>query len=283
MALQKNNNKTAFSLLELSVVLVIISILTGVIANSSYLVNLAKLNSARNITKSSVARNISGMVLWLDAVSSAGFDSDFIDDGSLVSKWHDIKNSYLEPYVAVQDNGENRPIYRDSILSKLPAISFDGNDFLTIPKLQTNGYLTIFVVGQFTQGASFFIEQSENSNVNNGFYFNGNGNAPANIGRDSDSSAANNINWFGSNPAIAVMRYDGTNISYKKNDGAFVNTADPDAANNIAIGDLFIGSRAGTANFTNGSFGEIIIYDRALTNVEVDKVIEYLNTKWDIY
>ena len=281
---KRTAQRTAFSLLEISIVLVIISILTTIIISSTTLLKLAHLNSARNITKSAVARDISGMILWLDAVSAASFDDEFIEDGDEVTNWNDIKSSHLEPYVATQATAINKPIYHDNILNKLPAVTFDGvNDFLSIANFQANGYLTVFVVGQFVPAASFFIEQSSDASSSNGFYFNGNGNAPTTVSRSSDSTNINNSGWFGERLGVAVMRYNGTNISYKLNNGAFINSADPDATNNIVIDDLFIGARNGTSNFTNGNFGEIIIYDRALTDNEVDKVVTYLDQKWDIY
>ncbi len=109
--------------------------------------------------------------------------------------------------------------------------------------------------------------------------------SPAIVNRSQASQASqpSSSSWFSNNlPAIGVMRYDGSKISYKLNNNDFVNTSDSDAVNNIAQSTLYIGSRAGSSLFSSGYFGEIIIYDRAISDDDVDNIVQYLNKKWGI-
>ncbi len=282
---EMNKKKKAFSLIEISVILIVISVLISITISSSQILQVARINAARNITKSSIAKDIDGMILWLESTSVDSFDDEYVEDGDEVTNWNDIKDSHLDSYIATSPT--NKPTYDEDALNKLPGVSFNGiDDFLQIDNFAANAYMTLFVVGDFsnTSSESFAIEHSATTTSNNGFYFYGHGDTyPGRVKRSGDSTATVNSGWFGSDIGIGTMRYDGTNISYKLNNNSFTNTADSDAENSIVIDTLYIGSRGGTSIFTNGALGEIIMYDKALTDDEVDDVVEYLNKKWKIY
>ena len=280
-----NKSKKAFSLLELSIVLIVISILTSIIIGSSFVINTAQLAAARNLTNSSVVNDISGLTLWLESTSLDSFDDEDIEDGDLVENWYDISPQNLNSYIATQSTSDSRPIYTKKAIGKLPGVNFDDtDDSLSISNFNANGYITIFVVGKFTD-SDFIVEHGPNASSNDGFLFWGSNtnSAPGRVTRSSSSSITATTQWFGNEAAIGVMRYDDSNISYKLNDASFTNTANSSAANSIVQDSLYIGSRAGSNLFSNGSFGEIIMFDRDLTDDEVDDIVEYLNKKWQVY
>jgi type II secretory pathway pseudopilin PulG len=275
-----SKRKSAFSILEISVVLLIMSILTAVIISSTSLLQTALLNGARNITNSSVVHDISGITLWLDTTSSEAFDDENIEDGDDVENWHDTKNSYLAPYVATQLTPLNRPLFDDDDINKLPGVKYDGsNHFLSIANFKANMHMTLFVVGKFNN-ANFFIEHSVLADSNEGFCFWGQGSCL--IRRSTTNvSLTESSNWFGNDAAIGILRYDGVTLESRLNNGAY----NPQAGvlSNINVTDtLFIGSRAGTSRYSSGSFGEIIMYDRDLSDDEVDDILAYLKKKWYI-
>ena len=69
------NFKKAFSLIELSVVVLIIGILIAGITQSSRLVRAMKLNTARSLTRSSDVNSIRNLTAWFDATAEGVFSS----------------------------------------------------------------------------------------------------------------------------------------------------------------------------------------------------------------
>lgn len=280
-----SSKKTGFSLLELSVVLIIISILISSIIGASVALHTARLTSARSLTKTSDIKDIPGITLWLDAVSIESFDDVDIYDGDTIPNWYDIKSSPTAPHIATQTLPTNKPTYLKDGVGKLPAVVFDGvDDFLSVENFSANGFITIFVVGKFAN-SNFIIEHGDDITTEDGFSFYGVGTPPTTVKRGTGiSSNVISNNWFTPNQdAIGVMRYDGTNISYKLNGNAFINAATSSAPDSAINAKLYIGARGGTSLFSSGSFGEIIIFDRALTDDEVNMVLKYLNKKWGVY
>jgi len=279
--------RNGFSLLELSIVLLVIAVIIGMITQSSDVLQTARLAAARNITKSSVVNDTSGLILWLDSTSEDSFNSTNIDDGTAVATWNDIKPSKTTAqYNAIQASSGSQPLYKKGMINDLPAVTFDGiNDYMTIPNYQANAYMTLFMVAKCpAHTENLFIEQSVLSSANDGFYLWGSGLGPTDIRRSPNGIGnPSNIRWFTlAVPGIAVMRYDGTNISYKRNSDSFINTAASSVVNSPTIATLYIGSRAGSSIFSDCSMGEIIMFDRALSDTEVSDIVTYLTKKWQI-
>jgi len=279
--------KRGFSLLELSIVLLVIAVIIGMITQSSDVLQTARLSTARSITKSSVVNDIPGLILWLDATSEDAFDTA-MDDGTTVANWNDINPNpnNVTPYIATQGTVANRPTYRKAILNDLPGLDFDGvNDNFVISNFKANSYMTLFVVGNFSPvgGKTAFIEHSVSMASNDGFYFYGFGNKVGGVSRNGTViNGTFDLNWFkGYITSIGVLRYDGTNISYKRNSNSFTNSAGS-IPNTSVTTNLYIGSEAGSILFSDGAFGEIIMFDRALSDTEVNDIVTYLTKKWQI-
>ena len=65
-----NKNNKAFSLIELSIVILVISLLVVGVTKGSRLMSEAKLKSAQALTSSSPVNAMTGVVLWLDATDA---------------------------------------------------------------------------------------------------------------------------------------------------------------------------------------------------------------------
>lgn len=78
--------KNAFSLIELSIVILIIGILIVGVAQSGSLVGKFRLSSARNLTQNSSVASIPGMIFWVDSVSEKSFDDADQDNTDPVCK-----------------------------------------------------------------------------------------------------------------------------------------------------------------------------------------------------
>ena len=85
--IQKVSNRSAFTLIELSIVLIIIGLLVSGVVAGKIIIDKAKLTSARSATKSSVVPQIEDLVLWLDA---AGEDVLLDDSGDVVADGDEV-------------------------------------------------------------------------------------------------------------------------------------------------------------------------------------------------
>lgn len=120
MSLHKNK---AFSLIELSIVVLIIGILIAGITKYTSLVNKSRLSSARSLTQSSPVPSVKGLILWLETTSKDSFIASESKDSSLVTKWYDINPSVIQKNDAF---ARFAPTYKENCLNGLPCLQFDG-------------------------------------------------------------------------------------------------------------------------------------------------------------
>lgn len=291
--------KSAFNLIEMSIVLLVIGLIVAGIAGATSLTRSAKLSGARQITNASpVVLSTSNLGLWLETSLVESFDKikETNDD---ITVWNDINKTSNNPYQAVA--GTAKPKYDLTAINGLPGVKLDPtgtpgpavSSFLQIPNFRADAYFTLFVLGKFDLGVSgaMIIEHGPDASnsSNDGFYFSGYGLVPNPVSVRRTSVFATSgfsPNWFGSNPAIGVARHGSDGITYKLNNASFQTLLDAGNVSDVpATETLNIGTRNGGTgtSFTNGSFGEIIFYNRALDDDEVDDILEYLNRKWKIY
>lgn len=129
------NIKNAFSLIELSIVILIVGILIAGVTQSSRLMKQFKLSSAQSITRSSDINSILDLVFWaetsLDNSLTNSSGSFQMEDGNTISQWSDINFRSNPKINLAQSNTNNQPTYKSSGINGLPSISFDGvNDNL---------------------------------------------------------------------------------------------------------------------------------------------------------
>ena len=122
----------AFSLIELSIVILIIGILVAGVTQSSRLIRQIRIQSARNLTINSPVTSISSLHVWLETTSVNSFSSEQLDDGYLIEAWNDINPQSSYKNNALQSTNSQKPIYKQSGLgSLLPVVSFTGSQMMT--------------------------------------------------------------------------------------------------------------------------------------------------------
>jgi prepilin-type N-terminal cleavage/methylation domain-containing protein len=104
----------AFSLIELSIVILIIGILIAGVTQSSRLLRQAKLSTAQTLTKSSPVSGIKGLLIWLEPTLDDSFLSAEADDGAGAHQWNDINPQSSSKYYAVIDSDGDVPLYKAS-------------------------------------------------------------------------------------------------------------------------------------------------------------------------
>ncbi len=121
----KKQNK-AFSLIELSIVVLVIGILiAGVIQGSRMLVD-SRLKSARALTSSSPVAGIKDLALWLETTSAESFLSSQAENGTQLTLWNDINPQVRNPFFARKTASASAKYVENSPVGGLPAVYLDG-------------------------------------------------------------------------------------------------------------------------------------------------------------
>ena len=294
-------NKQAFSIVELSIVVLILGVMLAGIINYNNFVLKASLVSARKITKSSAIIKIENLALWLDATAQNSFKSDElantvflndISDKQTIGWWQDVNLQKVYPARLnfTANNLVNRPKYWVSAINNLPALYFDGNDFLRIENLSTSNIaseneITIFVVQNVKSSnlATFTINSSTqnaansgerimlNAYYNNHFYFDfGNFNSSDRITKNYTSQS------YLAKPQLISAIKNGNNSSFYLNAKLEETQATTSQINTNLNRYLEIGTAF------DGYIGEILIFNRALKVRERMLIERYLLNKWKI-
>lgn len=281
----KSVRKFGFSLLEISIVLVIITVLIVSVMQGGEIVRKSKVASANMLTKTSPVQKIDGLVAWWESTMPTSFSNLEEVDNGRVGTWYDISDVSNSPLNATQTTVSSKPTYKTGNINGLPALYFDGSDSLAFDGVKLNNtFYTIFVVEQRKSATGYFFGTDAGSR-NGGFA----------IGYGS-STAFRNLHYWGSfgwndftvaayatpEPRITVNSYGYQNGDTKQ---AFYNNGSGPtygtAINAPGYKTTFYIGTADATNFT-GDIAEIIVYNRLLTDQERKDVEAYLGEKWGI-
>jgi prepilin-type N-terminal cleavage/methylation domain-containing protein len=287
----KKHPHKAFSLIEISVVILIIGILTAGISTGVDLFYDSRLATAQSLTKNSPVPRIEGLFTWIETTSPESFSSA-PKDGASIGLIKDL--SFKMDKANFVQTGEDglKPIYKQQNLNNLPALYFDGsNDFLVTEKsynssIFSNSQITIFAVINYVgdTGTAVFLKH-ELANYRTGLEING-----GIVRFDFPNSSKNAMGSSPSTPSIVNKNIIITAIANKSEQKLYVNSvleANIVNSENINISNssdaIYLGRNNNIMYFpTKFNFGELIIYDRALTAKELDLVTKYLSKKWAI-
>ncbi len=296
--MKNKQSRLAFSLIELSIVILIIGILVLGITKGSRIIKSSKLKTAQSLTTSSPVNSIDNIVMWVEAtldkslLSSEAVDTPLVSLGT-ISAWNDINPQATSFNSPTQSNGADKPRYLSSAINGLPALNFDGlSNFLNFNGAGlANSNYTVFVVEQRRgAGIYFFIggaDYATNQNLHLGY-------------RDdvtlTFSQYANDYNvppipnYNVPTPRIHSYRFNsligkdyninGVPQSLLVAGGTPVQTTGLTSFNGAKVGRVTVG--AGLDYFYKGDIGEIIMFSKYLKDSERLSVENYLKTKWGI-
>lgn len=285
--------KKAFSLIELSIVILIIGILVAGIMQASRLVRISKLSSARTLTQSSPVGGIKDLVGWWESTSEKSITDAEATDGAQVSVWYDI-NPISKQNNILQAVSANQPLYKTDIINNLPALKFDGStDYFEVSYDQNlnPGAVTIFAVARVlsvpTYGA---IVSSRNDGPSLGYMIYAAPTAPVGY----EMWAGDGVSSWGVGVPKSTIVLDKATILSATNDGAIMKLYDKGsllgsvsaamARNNARPFRIGAGrNENATPDFYfNGYIAEVIIFGRMLATEERKEVEKYLGKKWNI-
>jgi len=181
---KKSYKKAAFSLTELSVVILVISIIIAGVAQSDRLMRAAHVRIAQHLTESSPIFNINGLMFWLETSMDESFKDDEMEDGIKITKWNDInpqkavKNNaiagsgaitdtdkfYYNPASGASATNTSGPTYVQDGINSIPTLNFasDGHSsfqYVVVNPNATNvenaGVTTFMVLSYISNGGRF--------------------------------------------------------------------------------------------------------------------------------
>ncbi len=302
----KTNSKIGFSLIELSVVILVIGILVLGVTKGSRIISEAKLKSAQALTKSSPVNSIAGLSLWLDTTDSATIAKGSVGsesynntaDGDLVPNWKDRNpQSSATLNLAAAIDG-NRPTYVKSSIGNLPSLRFSST---STTALFVDGFnfpeanYTIFAVFKTTVDGTnrailSFVKSANNPGLN--FHLQNTGEFRALHRSPSGTSGGDTIVTpsatvqLNTNYVVSFIRNSSVGTSNFWINGNNVQSGGTTLANFESAGNrLAVGSLYGAGFFINyfdGDISEIILFKRALKASEKQSVEQYLAQKYSI-
>lgn len=295
---------SAFSLIELSVVILIIGILIAGVTQGSRLIKQFKLSSASSLTRSSSISSIPNLTLWLETTLEESVTSATNgispSNNDTISNWNDLNPQTVDSkkIVVSQGTAASQPLYIANGIGGLPSIYFDGvNDFL---KTATGANVPIGAGDDTYTMITVWKYDSNAANGNRSVIYEGDAAASTNKTAVLYISSTNtagfvgaNNNYFPTNVTkgtsyITTMRINSTvstnNISLFFNSKSADNgTSGSPSSLDIDGSSFEIGAAlSGTGLQFQGLISEIIIFDRNLKNSEITEIQDYLSKKYSI-
>ena len=295
-----NKNKPAkklgFSLIELSVVILIIGILVIGVTKGKKVLDSAKLASAKSLTTNSPVPTIDGLVMWLETSLPNSFLTSEIKNDGAISQWNDnIGYSIKNPNNVAQNTPSKRPTYAVNAINNLPALKFNASlsQYLQNLTLRINSaQLEVFIVAKRISilsgnpSVAVFLKNNGSDDY---------GTTKSFVLTHEDHAGAGTMQVYraAQKSTVAVAPANGTAYIYSTkfdgtNNTVYLNgVARPSVGSNenFDIERVIIGARfySGAIQVPwNGYLAELIVFNRSLSTQEHKDVEEYLSNKYAI-
>lgn len=295
--------KKAFSLIELSIVILIIGILVAGVTASSRLVFQMKLAASRSLTAGSPVSTISGLMMWFETTLERSLDENLANTDQIAA-WNDINPQSTYKYTLSQSNATYRPTYVKSGIGGIPSINFSSDHFqldnITLPlnysifivlrkssAPNVNGMDIISMSNSNNFGLLFEIQPNSGAYLGYNRRFRALHRLPGTSTENDNYTTATNLIQDNNDYIVSFSR------NYNSVSNIYLNgTIASDSANSLAtvnqfgevrfsllIGNLLPGN---LQRPFDGMISEIIFFDRALKNDEITHINKYLAKKYSI-
>lgn len=222
-----------------------------------------------------------GLELWFDAARGVG------QVGGVVSQWADQSGHQRN---ALQTSPNLRPKLVDGALAGKPALVFDGDpnegDYLRLPTLEANFAegVSIFVAGQQTSAAGDtpcegFFEASNGAEIEDIHL----GSWQQSLIFEVAELYVNDTNFpllFDKPQIIGAVLDPSPNVQVRRNSNA-VGSGKVNLPVLVPRTQVFLGrSMYNECKPLHGAIGEVILYSRAVSDLEVVQIEDYLKQRW---
>jgi prepilin-type N-terminal cleavage/methylation domain-containing protein len=281
-------NRKGFSLIEISVVILIIGVLIAGISQASDMIDEAALKGARAASKGSRVGRIKDLVLWIDAVSDGGSLTEASKQAVDADPVTQLKD--MNPRSSAKLKLTGTSFFSSNKVSGLPGLVFNGSShFFKLADRFDNstGEYTIYLVYQpvaIPASGSHVIFEKRNITQtlpfpykleldSTGFYKFSDSNGSLFGAKKASTGKVNLIKLTRSSAGKLEIFVDDVIKSGSDNSTSVVNSFE-----------LTIGAQNGTplSKYANGRIGELIIFERDLATAEKADIEAYLFKKWKI-
>ncbi len=291
-----HKKKLAFSLIEVSVVIIIIGFLLVGISKSRLIIINSRLTEARYLTLTSPVMLSRNVLLWWETTSEQSFDPNQLSSSNNpnIGVWNDISGGKVTAKNATQTDVNKQPQYIENAINSLPVLRFDGS----------GDYLDYSANELINSDYSIFVVEQRRSNKSSNYFIGGTSaavgaNSLILLGYSSDNQIWHNqisngyradVNSY-SNPIPVIHSFRFSSVVGKNyySNGVIKATCVTVGSNPICVKGLAsyphpkIGVFITTpSSYFNGDIGEIIIYNKYLNDTERLDVEKYLSKKWKI-
>ena len=285
----KNFHKKAFSLVELSMVILIVGILIAGVSQGIDLYQDSRLATARSLTQNSRVNRIEDLTMWFEATSEKSFEKPNPNDGDRIALWKNINFKLSNRIDVAQSTQASKPFYVRNAINNIPALRFDNAQLLVasnvkISEIVSSNQATVFMVQNNFSGDSTTTTFGWNSgNYRFQSHAQEGGKVLIDYGNPGRTSTATLTNFLNQNKIITFLK-NGSNGQVKINSEILPNSSTSTATMDTSLSaDFSIGKYIPDNNyFFLGYIGELIIFKRALTDAEVNDIEKYLSKKWSI-
>lgn len=273
-----NKFRRAFSLIEVSAVILIIGIVIAGLFTGGLIVSKSRLAAAESLAKSSPIRSIKENILWLETSLSGSISDTEANSGTAVTSWNDQSISTNKPSVVAVGTGAT---YSNTINS-VHAIKFTGSssNYLQISDASflNNTDYTIMVLEkrQSNSGNNFFIGESPNgtANQNLALGYDSDSSVIHSQGSDSYNAGVSTYSESADRPRLFMFTHSAKNGNATYINGVLAAQDDTKTTHLKNISTLAIGK-----GYT-GEIGEIAIFTKALNTSERQVIEDYGGKKW---
>ncbi len=278
-------NRSAFSLTQIAISMIIIGVLSAGISKGLGLVSTAKIGKARDFTINSQVPKISGLVAWYETTLKESLNQSETTDNAQITAWYDINpSSLINKNNKLTKAASAGLVFKKYGINKIPSLKFNGTSNITLATLSqgSTSQATVFLVFQSSltpPGATTLLDNISTSNSFSISFLSDR----ANLNAGTSSSTASVANSFIANKNyVLAAQFNGASSKVFVNDAINSLAGTPfNAGTNPLVG-LTIGSIKDGSQKFNGLISEIIIYNRPLKDQEQKDVMKYLSLKYDI-
>ena len=289
----KNFHKKAFSLIEISVVIVIIGILIAGISQGIDLYQDMRLATARSLTQNSRVNRIEDLTMWFESTSEKSFEKPNPSNGERIALWKNINFKLFNRIDVAQSNQASKPFYVRNAINGNPALRFDNAQHLIasnvkISEIVSSDQATVFMVqNNFSGDGTTTTFGWNNGNYRFQSHAQEGNKVLMDFGNTSSGFRTTTeilTNFLNQNKIITFVK-NGSNGQVKINSAPLTNSSSSNATIDLSLSaDFSIGKYipAGEGYNFYGYIGEFIVFKRALTDAEIKDIETYLSKKWSI-